>query len=123
MSFDAHSERSVTFGVPQETERRVQAGGMMPTSALEAPSAQETGESYYRHARLELLPFIPTQPRRVLEIGCGAGGFLRHFRDAERWGVEPNAIPALEARGVAFKVLNGTYENVQDQLPERYFDL
>lgn len=80
--------------------------------------------TYYAAVRPELKRFIPGGHARVLEIGCGKGGFRSHLDlGAEVWGVEPVAAVAEEARSVLHRVLVGTYESVRNELPDRYFDL
>ncbi len=79
---------------------------------------------YFKGYRDELKPFIPKGVKRVLEIGCGEGGFRIHFADdVEYWGVEPNAQVAFLSKEKFHKVLNGTYDDVEEQIPNDYFDL
>lgn len=79
---------------------------------------------YYSSHRAEVTPFLPDNPSRVLEIGCGTGGF-RDFlpKNVEYWGVEPVADVAQAAREKMDFVHIGTYDAVKDQLPNEYFDL
>jgi 2-polyprenyl-3-methyl-5-hydroxy-6-metoxy-1,4-benzoquinol methylase len=81
-------------------------------------------DTYYQGTRSELIPFIPKHYSKVLEVGCGSGGF-RAFLQApcEYWGVEPMPDPAAEAAQRMHTVLRGTFEAVNHQLPEQYFDL
>lgn len=62
---------------------------------------------------------------RVLEIGCGTGGFMRHLREAHpTWhiqGVEPNAAAAEAALGRECSVSLGALPHIQ--LPAASFDL
>lgn len=69
-----------------------------------------------------MMKLIPDKPSRVLEVGCGAGGFSSQL-EAETWGVEPFADAAGEASRVLSNVLRGTYQEVEGRLPDRYFDL
>lgn len=79
---------------------------------------------YYAGLRPELIPFIPDRFRRVLEVGCGRGGFRRNLPpDVEVWGIEPTAEQAEVARQSLTRVLHGNYESVSASLPDRYFDL
>ncbi len=82
-------------------------------------------DGYHNNARPEMLPFVPTAARRVLDVGCGAGAFsaaLKRERPAvEVWGVEPDAA----AHATASKVLDHALHGFFDQslgLPEAHFD-
>jgi 2-polyprenyl-3-methyl-5-hydroxy-6-metoxy-1,4-benzoquinol methylase len=79
---------------------------------------------YFRHARLEILEFIPREHSRILEIGCGEGTFSNLLPSKpEYWGIEPSKLAANEATRKLSKVLIGTYESTKDSLPDKYFDL
>lgn len=79
--------------------------------------------AYYAGLRPELKPFIPPH-RRVLEVGCGRGGFRANLApDAEVWGVEAVPEVAEQAGSVMTRVLTGRFEDVAADLPDRYFDL
>ena len=83
----------------------------------------EKPEHYYRAPRREMLAFVPTDARSVLEIGCGEGGFgaeLKRVRHAagidvnvtgveklttscltiDRWA-EPSPMLTVKSTGVA----------------------
>lgn len=79
--------------------------------------------AYFHNARVEILKLAPPAPRRVLEIGCGAGAFSQQIAAEERWGVEPDAAAAAEAQTKLTRVLNGLYTDVEKSLPDRHFDL
>jgi 2-polyprenyl-3-methyl-5-hydroxy-6-metoxy-1,4-benzoquinol methylase len=82
-------------------------------------------KSYFTNKRAEVAEFLPPSldSLRVLEIGCGAGVFRSNFASVgEYWGVEVNPQAADQAAGLIDKVLEGTYRDVCDQLPEEYFD-
>jgi 2-polyprenyl-3-methyl-5-hydroxy-6-metoxy-1,4-benzoquinol methylase len=87
----------------------------------------ETLGSYYGVGqRSEVAKIIPKLKNfsKVLEIGCGVGGFRKNFeRDCEYWGVEPFAQAAKEAASVLFKVFSATYDEARPGLPISYFDL
>ncbi len=79
---------------------------------------------YFEGVRTEVARFLPARCQRVLEIGCGAGGFRDNIRTpCEYWGIEPVAVPAARAAQRMDKVLVGTFDAVRAQLPENYFDL
>lgn len=62
------------------------------------------------------------EPRRILEVGCGGGGFLRAAAslDAQLIGIDPDAGQIAALRGEGFSVESGRAE----QLPyaDRSFD-
>lgn len=71
--------------------------------------------TYYSNANPDLLVKIPVTAKRVLEIGCGTGGFARAYRDinpaCEYWGVELFDEAAAEARTVLDHVVLGSIEH------------
>jgi len=56
-------------------------------------------------------------------MGCGEGGFRMNLGPCEYWGVEPQPDPAAIARKSLFRVIEGKYQDVHEQLPDGYFDL
>ncbi len=79
---------------------------------------------YHEGIRSEVIEFIPQKYSKVLEIGCGKGGFrVNVSNDCEYWGVEPYEEVANIAKKNLDKVLVGTFDNVSDDLPDNYFDL
>lgn len=84
-----------------------------------------TSEQYYSASRVEMRPFLPTSYRTVLEIGCAAGNFSSAMcpPTAEVWGVEPNEQAGRAAQQKLHRVLIGTFDDVEGQLPDHYFDL
>jgi SAM-dependent methyltransferase len=87
-------------------------------------SAHDQQALYYGAPRLELQPFLPQQYSRVLEIGCGRGGFRSSLHaTAEVWGVEPVAVAAEIAKAKLDRVFVGTFAEVEFQLPGASFDL
>lgn len=82
------------------------------------------GPQYYANVRHEIVPFLPPEYSRVLEVGCGEGVFAPLLtRPCEKWGVEMDPASAERARQMMDRVLVGTYEGVEGGLPEGYFDL
>lgn len=78
----------------------------------------------YNGTRSEVVDFIPNQYSRVLEIGCGKGGFRANLvEDCEYWGIEPVEEIAKLAADKLDKVLIGVYDDVVDNIPDDYFDL
>lgn len=81
-------------------------------------------ELYFKGHRPELKPFIPKGVKKILEIGCGEGGFRTNFDDdVEYWGVEPNSEVGFVSKEKFYKVLNGIYDDVANDIPDHYFDL
>lgn len=71
--------------------------------------------TYYTHRRLEMAVFIPEKARRILDVGCGAGGFgasLKLHREVEVVGIELNESAAALASKVLDKVINAPVEKI-----------
>jgi 2-polyprenyl-3-methyl-5-hydroxy-6-metoxy-1,4-benzoquinol methylase len=79
--------------------------------------------SYYNHSRAEMLAFVSNSPAKILEIGCGAGGFRANFGDVEYWGIEPCRQAASAASRKLTRVLVGTYDAMESEIPDNHFDL
>lgn len=80
--------------------------------------------TYYKFERGEIVQFLPASYSKVLEIGCGEGYFAVNLKqDCEYWGVEPEGKAAAAARQRLHRVLEGTYQEAQAELPDHYFDL
>lgn len=88
-----------------------------------AATIETKSSSYYLGTRREVSELLPGSYSRVLEIGCGEGGFRSHLGECEYWGIEPQRGPAALARQRLFKVIDATYEDAYGQLPDCYFDL
>lgn len=81
-------------------------------------------DGYYQNTRPEIYGMVPKAVKRVLEIGCAAGGFRLNFpKNIEYWGVEPVREAAEEACLKDIKVFYGTYDAVASQIPNKYFDV
>ncbi|MBL1244878.1 MAG: class I SAM-dependent methyltransferase [Sulfurimonas sp.] len=79
---------------------------------------------YHEGVRVEILDFVPKKYAKVLEIGCGRGGFRNNLSsDCEYWGIEPYEKVANTAIEKLDKVLVGTFDEVFDEIPNDYFDL
>ncbi len=79
---------------------------------------------YYCWRRETIKPFLPRHYSKVLEIGCGSGVFRDNLdQEHEYWGVEPVQSIAEIASPKLDRVLVGTYEEVEKQIPADYFDL
>jgi 2-polyprenyl-3-methyl-5-hydroxy-6-metoxy-1,4-benzoquinol methylase len=84
-----------------------------------------SADHYFGHKRLEMLEFVPLSARRVLDVGCGSGAFVRALSEslnAEFWGVELSP-DAARARFPGFhRYLVGSITDKLSELPDRYFD-
>ena len=79
---------------------------------------------YFKNNRKEMIPLLPQQYSKVLEIGCGEGVFRQNLsQDSEFWGVEPDRASAKVAAKKIETVLIGTYEEMYNDIPNDYFDL
>jgi 2-polyprenyl-3-methyl-5-hydroxy-6-metoxy-1,4-benzoquinol methylase len=79
--------------------------------------------TYYNQSRSEITTFVPKNVRRILDIGCGLGAFLKLVKEqtgAETWGIELYAEIAEKAK--ADKILTGKVENLLNLIPNDYFD-
>lgn len=79
---------------------------------------------YFAVARQEMLPFLPSDCRRLLDVGCGAGTFgelVKQRQEVEVWGVEPVGSVAAKAAAKLDHVVSGTF-GPQTGLPEGTFD-
>lgn len=74
--------------------------------------------------RTEMQRFVPSQARRLLDVGCHTGAFgqaLKQARTIEVWGVEPAAGPAAVAATRLDHVLAEPL-TADSPLPEGHFD-
>lgn len=76
--------------------------------------------------RKEMLQFVPLECKKILEVGCGDGGFsslLKERDGVEVWGIEIHPDAALVASKKLDKVLCGDFlEILKKDLPEHTFD-
>jgi 2-polyprenyl-3-methyl-5-hydroxy-6-metoxy-1,4-benzoquinol methylase len=83
-------------------------------------------ESYYQRTRPEMMPFISTDARTILEVGCAEGGFgaslKRRRPNIEVWGVEVLPEVAMKARASLDRMLVGRIEELVPSIPDKYFD-
>jgi 2-polyprenyl-3-methyl-5-hydroxy-6-metoxy-1,4-benzoquinol methylase len=79
---------------------------------------------YFTLVRQEMLPFLPSDCRRLLDVGCGAGIFgemVKRRKKVEVWGVEPLSSVAAKASVKLDHVVVGTF-GPKIELPESAFD-
>lgn len=80
---------------------------------------------YNFQKRPEMLEFVPTHCKRILEVGCGDGSFavqLKHDRQAEVWGIEIHKEISDIAATKLDKVVCGNFIDIIGELPQQYFD-
>ena len=69
---------------------------------------------YYAGARTEIFPYLPKQPKRLLELGCSAGGTIAAIKELHPtlWaaGVELHKESAQTAQKHADMIWQGTVE-------------
>jgi len=83
-----------------------------------------SSNQYYQFSRSEMQALLPNHYSKVLEVGCGAGSFIKSLsKSTESWGVEQDSSIAAEAGEHLNKVLVGTYQSVYEDIPDNYFDL
>ncbi|UXH77792.1 class I SAM-dependent methyltransferase [Roseateles amylovorans] len=84
-----------------------------------------TRTSYPHLSRHEMLAFVPTDCRRVLDVGCNTGAFgealKRERAGIEVWGVEPDHASAVRARQLLDHVDEGFF-GPDLSLPAHHFD-
>jgi 2-polyprenyl-3-methyl-5-hydroxy-6-metoxy-1,4-benzoquinol methylase len=70
-----------------------------------------------------MLPLVPAQCRRVLDVGCGAGGFgesLKRIREIEVWGIEPVKSAAEQAASKLDYVIHGSFDSESKLAPHTF---
>lgn len=81
-------------------------------------------QAYFGVMRPEMAQFLPSEYSKILEIGCCEGNFRQLCsKPCEYWGVEPLEKAAEIAKTKLDKVLVGFYNEVENQIPNSYFDL
>jgi SAM-dependent methyltransferase len=81
-------------------------------------------EEYFECPRPEMLEYVPSLCRRVLDVGCGTGNFgasIRKRTGCKVWGVESSAGSIQKAEQNLDKVFHG-YFGPELDLPSGYFD-
>lgn len=88
---------------------------------------QRPSNNYYQNERRDLLPFIPRQGSRLLDIGCAEGAFAlmlkRECGYTETWGMEFDDKAAEVASTRLDRVIHGDVVKTLKDLPDGYFDL
>lgn len=82
-------------------------------------------KGYFKWMREEMLPFIPDDVEKILEIGCGSGAFaqlLKQNRKVEIWGMDIHEEAVKEAYDIFDRILINNIEKDVVDLPLNYFD-
>ena len=83
-------------------------------------------DGYWDTPRPEMLPFVPIECRRILEVGCGAGTFGQQLKErcseVEVWGIEPDSQSADAAEKVLDRVIRGVFRPAMRELSDEKFD-
>ncbi|OHD53699.1 MAG: hypothetical protein A2Y33_07195 [Spirochaetes bacterium GWF1_51_8] len=85
----------------------------------------DKGLPYYSSERAEMFEFIPSECKKILDVGCSQGAFgqiLKERNKAEVWGAELMEEHAKVAKTRLDKVIVGDFEANLSKLPDRYFD-
>lgn len=85
----------------------------------------EKPQDYFNLERPEMIGFVPTDAKTILEFGCGEGNFgnaLKTKNNAEVWGLEIDEQAAKIAQQKLHKVLVGDALEKITELPNNYFD-
>ncbi len=96
----------------------------MKTAPAKPPGYESKPADYFEQSRPEMLRFVPPNCKRVLDVGCGKGGFgelLKNTWDIEVWGIEPVTIAAAEAATKLDHVIDGMF-TPETVLPQGSFD-
>lgn len=81
-------------------------------------------ESYYLHARQEMLCYIPGNTKYLLDVGCSNGNFGRLVKENLKsivWGIEPDTKSASHASEYLDHVFN-TYFDERINFGNQKFD-
>jgi len=81
-------------------------------------------KNYYSNSRNEILPYVPSNIKTVLDIGCAAGSFGKLLKEKYGcivYGVEPNKEAAKEAAKKIDFVINDVFDGSLD-LEDELFD-
>ena len=73
-----------------------------------------------------MLKYLPQKVNRLIEVGCGNGGFaslIKNKTGAEVWGVEYMPREAAQADKLIDRAFAGPIEENLKNLPENYFDV
>ena len=98
---------------------------MMEENPFPGPLSHRIKESYYLGSRGDLIRLIPAGTRKILEIGCAAGGTGRALKELgfeEVVGVELREDVARMAQASYDRIIAGDVEKMQLPYEEGHFD-
>lgn len=81
--------------------------------------------NYFSQSRKEMVPFLPVNALKILDVGCGEGRFgleLKKLKELEIWGIEHVQEAANIAEKVLDRVIQGDVVKEVDNIPCAYFD-
>jgi len=103
--------------------------GMMGANVVHGAMSMSNLDSrpsdYYSLSRAEMMNYVPSDARRLIEFGCGYGNFSElatRERQLECWGIEVEPEAAKCAAHKIHKVLCGDAAELLQELPDSYFD-
>jgi len=82
-------------------------------------------KDYYSLGRPEMLKYIPTNAKMILDVGCGQGFFgklLKEKTNAIVWGIELDQVSAGIAQENIDKVFVGDVSQIIENLDSNFFD-
>lgn len=92
------------------------------------PTVQDSYDTkprqYYQWVRPEMQECVPSECKRILDVGCGEGAFgesLKRMRGVEVYGVEPTNSAAVVASKRLDSVIQGFFGQ-ELPIPTQYFD-
>ena len=93
-------------------------------AAATPPTMGSKPPGYHGQSRPEMVAFVPSSARRVLDVGCGEGlfGAALKARGAEVWGIELDAAAAEQAAVRLDRVVPGDVTAAFGELPAGHFD-
>lgn len=81
---------------------------------------KQQNEDYFKHARTEILPFLPAKVEKVLELGAASGATFAAIRqshpNAWGYGIELDENAAMRAKKVFNVVQIGAIEHIKFEL-------
>lgn len=83
------------------------------------------GGKYYTMSRPEMLPYLPTGAKRVLDVGCADGNFgaaIKRMKGCEVWGIDINPSSVEKAKSQLDRAACGCFSTTLNEYPDKGFD-